>query len=82
MLPPAADPCDTNGPMSDEHPKHDAAHNPGDFVKGVHENPAEREIDASGDELASSLEEHLQTLAEEAAAARDQALRAQAELEN
>lgn len=75
--------------MSEEHPTddpagrpHEPAHNPGDFVKGVHENPAEREAETSGEELASSLEERLQALAEEANAARDQALRAQAELDN
>ena len=75
--------------MSKEHPTddparqpHESAHNPGDFVKGVHENPAEREAETSGEELASSLEERLQALAEEANTARDQALRAQAELDN
>jgi molecular chaperone GrpE len=70
--------------MSEEHPEDHASHSPGDFVKGVHEDPAEREAEStsSGEDLASSLEQRLQALAEEANAARDQALRAQAELDN
>lgn len=70
--------------MSDENPKDHAAHNPGDFVKGVHENPAEQESEpaTAAQASADSLEARLQALAAEAGAARDQALRAHAELDN
>jgi len=72
--------------MSEKHPHDDIAEIPGDFVEGVHEAPsgeaAEDAKDAKAQQSEPALDERLQQLADEANAARDQALRAQAELEN
>lgn len=74
--------------MNEQHPIDDNTETPGESAEGVSEEstaeqtPADETTDGSGGDPASSLEERLQALAEEAGAARDQALRAQAELEN
>lgn len=67
-----------------KHGNNDPAEIPGDFVKGVSEDPAPAEEPRSSDDPVgeTTVDERLQSLAEEANAARDQALRAQADFDN
>lgn len=67
--------------MTEEHPHDQHAEIPGDFVKGVSENPQHAAAEVT-DDIAESLDERLQSLADEANESKQQALRAQADLEN
>ncbi|MCA9108931.1 MAG: nucleotide exchange factor GrpE [Planctomycetaceae bacterium] len=69
--------------MNEEHPTDHASQIPGDFVEGVHEYPASASDQVSAAQSGEPFaEERVQQLIEERDAARDQTLRAQAELEN
>lgn len=68
--------------MSEQQPTSDAAEFPGDSVEGVFETPTADNVAETDDPAEPTVDQRLQALAEEANAARDQALRAQAELDN
>lgn len=69
--------------MNEERETDDASQIPGDFVKGIHEEPADAETgEAAESNVDGSPEDPLQQLVDERDAAKDHALRAQAELEN